>query len=291
MTGGKRPEHTTFNRQQFLWLVQSLSGFERLASDIGKSNAASIANLIYDSQVKETNPAERYIQIAADTQAQYISSIDKLFRAEFSQIREQRAHAAALLEMAKGGRLQGALIATAEPESDYVQSTDLPAPGSPEREIAKAGGWVTRSMHGGNRHLTQEVLTQHILTAPTGPALGPSPQCLDLVHAALVPDAPRIRSPNSGVAYPSSIGGRFLLEQVFQWTATADWPAPGDDLWMDIALFYLGAVASVQGYTDGNKRVARMGYAITLLKGKCPFVAPGQVMEKALICMHRADAS
>jgi hypothetical protein len=289
MIGGKQPKHTTFNRQQFLWFAQGLDGFKCLVSDIGSSNAGSIANLIYDSQIKKTNPTDRYIQIAAGGRVQYNDLIDNLFLTEFSQIREQRAHAAALLEMATGGRLHKALIATTEPESEYFQSKNSSADGTPEREIAKACGWVSNSMHGDTRHLAQEILTQHVLTAPSRPALGLSAQTLDQVHAVLVPDAPRFRSPNNGVAYPSSIGGRFLLEQIFQWTATADWPPPGDDLWMDIALFYLGAVASVQGYTDGNKRAARMGYAITLLKANRPFIAPGQVLEKALICMHRAD--
>ena len=88
-------------------------------------------------------------------------------------------------------------------------------------------------------------------------------------------------------AYPSSIGGRFLLELIFQWTANAVWPAPGDDQWQDVALFYFGAVATVQGYTDGNKRAARMAYAVTLLKGKRPFTAPSPALEGELIRMTR----
>jgi hypothetical protein len=47
----------------------------------------------------------------------------------------------------------------------------------------------------------------------------------------------------------------------------------------------MGAVATVQGYPDGNKRAGRMAYAVTLLKGKHPFIAPNSALERALIRM------
>ncbi len=78
-------------------------------------------------------------------------------------------------------------------------------------------------------------------------------------------------------------GGRYLLETVFEWTAGALWPFAGDERWLDVALFYLGAVGTVQGYPDGNKRIARMAYALTLLRGKHRFIAPSGALEKKLI--------
>ena len=289
MVGGTRPDTTTCNRQQFLSMARSLSGFERLAADIGSANAGSIAELIFEAQVRETNPADRYILIAADQRPQYPARIDRLLQAECTQIGEKRAHAAALLKATKAGRLRGWLAEMTEPEASYTQTRDSARSATPEREIVKARDWIARSMHGDAKQTVLDVLTRHVLTAPAGAALGPTPRLLDQVHAEVVTDAPRVRSPNILTAYPSSIGGRFLLELIFQWTSSAVWPAPGDEQWLDVALFYLGAVATVQGYPDGNKRAARMGYAITLLKGKRRFVAPSPGLESELVRMRRID--
>ncbi len=286
MVGGTRPDTTTFNRQQFLSMVRRLSGFERLAADIGGANAASIADLIFEAQVRETNPADRYILIAAGERPQFPARIDSLLQAECGQIGEKRAHAAALLKAAKTGRLRGWLAEMTEPEASYTQTRSSPCTSTPESEIIKARDWIARSMHGDAKQTVLDVLTRHVLAAPDGTALGPTPRLLDQVHAEVVPDAPRVRSPNAMTAYPSSIGGRFLLELIFQWTSSIVWPVPGDEQWQDLALFYLGAVATVQGYPDGNKRAARMGYAITLLKGKRPFVAPSPGLESELVRMR-----
>jgi len=267
-------------------MARNLSGFGRLAADIGGANAASIAELIFEAQVRESNPAERYLLIAAAERRQFPARIDSLLQAESAQIGEKRAHAAALLKATRSGRLRGWLAEMTEPEANYTQIRVAPPGGSPEREIVKARDWVARSMHGDARQTVLDVLTRHVLTAPAGAALGPTPRLLDQVHGEVVADAPRVRSPNATTAYPSSIGGRFLLELIFGWTSSAVWPAPGDAQWLDVALFYLGAVAAVQGYPDGNKRAARMGYAITLLKGKRPFVAPSPGLESELVRMR-----
>ena len=288
MIGGTRPDDTTFNRQQFLRMVRSLSGFERLAADIGSAYAESIAELVFENQVKETNADGKYILITADERPQFPTRIDSLLQTECAQIQEKRTHAAALLKATTAGQLRGWLAEMTEPEASYTQTRGSPRNGTPEREIVKARDWIARPMHGDAKQTVLDVLTRHVLTAPEGAALGRTPRLLDQVHAKVVPDAPRVRSPNAMTAYPSSIGGRFLLELIFQWTSSAVWPAPGDDQWLDLALFYLGAVATVQGYPDGNKRAARMGYAITLLKGKRPFVAPSPGLESELVRMRRA---
>ncbi len=54
-------------------------------------------------------------------------------------------------------------------------------------------------------------------------------------------------------------------------------------------MFYLGAMATVQGYADGNKRAGRLGYAITFLKGGRRFVAPSPALESELVRMNRTD--
>jgi hypothetical protein len=189
------------------------------------------------------------------------------------------------------GDLRSNLAEMAEPETNYLLVRKLPRVGTPEHEIAKAGDWVASTMRGDDREAVLECLTRHVLTQPSGQALGRTPaELLDKVHAELVTDAPKVRSPNSTTAYPSSIGGRFLLELIFQWTSRIIWPGPGEEIWQDVALFYFGAIATVQGYPDGNKRAARMAYAITLLKAKLPFVAPNLALQSALVRMDHSNA-
>ena len=61
---------------------------------------------------------------------------------------------------------------------------------------------------------------------------------------------------------------------MFLQTAGVAWPAQGKDEWDDYAMFYLAGVVTVQGFVDGNKRVGKLAYAITLLRGGRPFRAP-----------------
>jgi hypothetical protein len=181
------------------------------------------------------------------------------------------------------GDLRCNLVEQAEPESNYVNFRKQERAGTPEYEIAKAADWISNTMRGDDRKLIHDCLT-HVLKQSNGQALGRTPaELLDKVHAELAPDAPKVRSPNPATTYPSSIGGRFLLEQIFQWTSRIIWPGPGEEIWQDVAMFYFGAIASVQGYPDGNKRAARMAYAITLLKARLPFVAPNMALQSALV--------
>jgi hypothetical protein len=282
-------EVTTYNRQQFFWIVQGSRGFKTLAEDIGTTKAEAVVDLIFDSQVRETNPSDRYV-IVSKEQSEYSNQIGSQLEAEATQIRQKRSYVTSLLKSTMAGDLRCNLLAMSEPESNYMVVRKLPRSGTPEYEIAKASDWVASSLHGDGREAVRDCLTRHILTQPAGLALGRTPaELLDKVHAELVTDSPRVRSPNSATAYPSSIGGRFLLELIFQWTSKIIWPGPGEEIWQDVALFYLGAIASVQGYPDGNKRAARMAYALTLLKARLPFVAPNLALQSALIQMNHTD--
>jgi hypothetical protein len=282
-------EVTTYNRQQFFWIVQGASGFKALAEDIGTAKTEIVVDLIFDSQVRETNPSDRYI-LVSNEQSDYSAQISTQLEAESTQIREKRRYITLLLKATMAGDLRYNLVGMTEPESNYVALRNLPRSGTPEHEIAKASDWVASSLHGDGREAIRECLTHHVLTQPAGLALGRTPaELLDKVHAELVPDSPRVRSPNSGTGYPSSIGGHFLLELIFQWTSKIIWPGPGEEIWQDVALFYFGAIASVQGYPDGNKRAARMAYALTLLKARLPFIAPNMALQSALVQMDRTD--
>lgn len=285
------PNCTAYNRQQFFMIVQGLGGFRALATEIGAANAEAVANLIFDAEVREANPADRYISIAAEKLADYRAGTDRSLLIERDQIVKARDYVTLLLKATMAGRLRNNLEEMADPQSNYVAGRSLPAVGTREREIALASYWVSSSMHGAASDAVRECLTRHVLTKPFGLALGRTPgELLDKVHAEIAADAPRVRSPNSATAYPSSVGGRFVLEQVFKWTSKIIWPGPGEEIWQDVALFYLGAIATAQGYADANKRAARMAYAITLLKAELPFVAPNMSLQSALVQMeHRGD--
>jgi hypothetical protein len=291
MVGNAKPDNTTYNRQQFLWMVQGSRGFNCLVEDIGLEKAELVVDLIFDTQVRETNPNERYI-LASGDQAAYSAHIDKQLETESKQIREKRNYATSLLKATMAGRLRSNLAEMAEPEENYTVVRKLPRIGTRERDIVLASDWITSSFRAEGVEAVRDCLTNHVLTNPSGIALGRIPdELIDKVHAEVVADAPKVRSPNSATAYPSSIGGRFLLEQVFKWTSRIIWPGPGEEIWQDVALFYLGAIASVQGYADGNKRAARMAYAITLLKAELPFIAPNMSLQSALVQMeHRGDS-
>ena len=289
MAGETQPKHRTYNRQQFLWIVQGSSGFRNLSDDIGTIKAETVVDLIFDSQVRETNPNDRYI-LVSDEQSAYSARIGKQLETESAQIREKRSYVTSLLKAMMAGQLRSDLTEMAEPESNYTVVRKLPRSGTPQREVAKASDWIASSMHGDGTDAVLECLTRHVLTHPSGPALGRTPEeLLDKAHAEFASDAPKVRSPNSATTYPSSIGGRFLLELIFNWTSKVIWPGPGEEIWQDVALFYLGAIATVQGYADGNKRAARMAYAITLLKAELPFVAPNLALQSALVRMDHAN--
>jgi hypothetical protein len=289
MVGKTQPNNRTYNRQQFLWLIQGSRGFKHLVDDIGAAKADSVIDLIFDLQVRETNPDERYILASSDEET-YSNQIGKQLEAESSQIRQKRNYVTLLLKATMAGRLRSNLAEMAEPEANYTVVRKLPRIGTRQREIALATDWIASSFRTDGREAVRDCLTSHVLTNPSGIALGRPGELIDKVHAEVVADAPKVRSPNSATAYPSSIGGRFLLEQVFKWTSRIIWPGPGEEIWQDVALFYLGAIATVQGYADGNKRAARMAYAITLLKAELPFIAPNMSLQSALVQMeHRGD--
>jgi hypothetical protein len=272
-----------YNRQQFIRMVEHLRGFRKLIAILDADAALSVAMLLFEAQARETDPAGRYVQLPAGGEEEYASEINKHLWRECDQIRQKRTYMVDLLQAAQAGKLRARLEQMTEPEVNYATLYRGPQHAPQAREIAKAAGWVGRSMHGEGPRLAGELLTRHVLTEPAGAALGRTPELLDRIHAQIVPDAPKARSPNPATAYPSSIGGRYLLELIFELTAGTEWPGRGDEHWIDVALFYLGAVTTVQGYPDGNKRIGRLAYAITLLKGSRPFVAPSLPLEADLI--------
>jgi hypothetical protein len=106
----------------------------------------------------------------------------------------------------------------------------------------------------------------------------------NLVNPNTVP-ANRRHHVNTG--YCSTGGGRALqdgaevLSQGF-----AMQPNDGVAQWDDLACFLFGAHVRAQAYSDGNKRVSRGLYAVTLLQGGRPFLAPALSLDATTMGPH-----
>ncbi len=268
---GRESQAVSLNRGQFARFAMGRDAFRRLAEMIGAARAEEVVRLLYGREARESDPSERYVLVSCGDLAGYAGRIDAALAAECIQIKAAEDHAAALLRAAAGGALRPAL------------DTAASVAAGPE-DIDRAAAWIGRTLHADRAPEIRAVLAE-FAGMPARGALGRTPEVLDRIHARLFPEAPDRRSPNPDVAYPSSIGGRHVLEKVFSWTADAVWPLPGEASWLDIALFYLGAVGTAQGYADANKRMARFAYSLTLLRGRHPFAAPGEALEQTLIRM------
>lgn len=111
----------------------------------------------------------------------------------------------------------------------------------------------------------------------------------DYLHTNLVdPNTiPAHRRHHANTGYCSTGGGRALqdgMEVLSQGFAVAQ--NSGATEWDDLACFLFGSHVRAQAYSDGNKRLSRALYAITLLKGGRPFLAPGDTLEPTLMGQH-----
>ena len=92
--------------------------------------------------------------------------------------------------------------------------------------------------------------------------------------AGAAPPPPDFRNTVTGSTYPSSIGGTYLLKQIFNLTSHNTYPAYGQIDWENRALFFFAAVMCVQAFPDANKRICRVIYALVMASAGIPFVAP-----------------
>lgn len=82
-----------------------------------------------------------------------------------------------------------------------------------------------------------------------------------------------------GAKYPSTAGGRFLIQAAFKQMAGIAKPGLNDSKWYDVAGFLFGSIVRAHSFSDGNGRVARAAYAAAVIKGGLPFAAPTKAME------------
>lgn len=274
----------TLNRQQYHRLAAGSEAYGRLQEMIGAGKAADVISHRFEVRVIETNPDGVYVVISEQDRAAEAASLNRILTAERAQIAAKDIYVTELLTAASLGDLRGKLGADVAKGKRFSREEDLEA----------AAAWICSTMHGDRDARLRVVVTvlAENMTQSTGKELlGPTPALLDSIHARIFPNAPSFRSANPALPYPSSVGGRYLLERIFQVTAEAVWPLPGNIWWLDVALFFMGAIGTVQGYSDGNKRAARLAYAIILLRGRHPFVAPTPDVEADLFQMFGPEES
>jgi hypothetical protein len=194
-----------------------------------------------------------------------------------------------------GGRLGDMLNGSIRDEKDYYKDPLIAGLDGRELAIDQAANWICSGENGNWRHLIPSVRLLLVDYIPVnqgaggimGRALGPTERHLRELHRAVAPDAKLYRFNSDPVPYPSTVGGNKLLSYIFQLTAGINWPRFGDAQWDSFAMFYMTAIAHVQGFADGNKRVAHLAYAIVMIKNTHNFKAPSVGLERWLVRMNR----
>lgn len=283
--GKKSPAQNSIKVSDFTKTAHGLRWHRALEDTVGKDRAEAVLDLILAKQSRTGSKQDKF-NIGAQTRGAFTDAIDQYLQREVMQIQSRKAYVANLLGRAKSGKLRAELAGKTLAEADYAPSLVV-RPGMDQTQVSlhKAFRWITKSWRGPGANVVMSALTHAAVFKP-GLALGHDLSLLDEIYEMVVQGAPAVRGPNFMLNYPSSIGGRYLLEWILKHTPRVAWPARGDDMWKDYALFFLGSIVAVQGFTDGNKRMGRVAYSIVLIRAGVPFVAPTPKFENELFDMN-----
>lgn len=246
-------------------------------------------------------PAEAYLETIYDWAGDSKMKIDTLkpdmisdfIKMERENVVSKRQYVTSLVSETKSGNLGTILNANLRPEMDYYKNRAGTGLAARKLAIDKAANWICGS-YVAALGSTRALLEEYIPTNPgqhgkAGAALGRTPDSIRKVHKKAVLNAPAYRFNYLGgaVKYPSTVGAKCLMEELFQLTAgTNVWPQFGDAHWESIAMFYLVSLVTIQAFSDGNKRAGHLAYAIVLIKGTHTFKAPTAAKESELFRMN-----
>ena len=251
---------------------KGVSGCYDLNATVGSNKGFDFLELIYDAATERGyNPRD-----VAD------QDLTRFMTDERNNFLSKRNYVDSLLTRARASNLHPELALNTWPEDQWYAAGGTDAGKALERR--KAVFWICNASPDDSklkeikkvRAILKEYIPNNDTHGKTGPALGLTSEWIKKIHKAVCHNPPAYRFGYWGgnPGYPSTVGGAALLEYIFQQTSNMRWPAIGDIKWQDAALFYLGAIVAVQGFTDGNKRAARIAYSIVLIKGGHPFIAP-----------------
>ncbi|QDT14262.1 hypothetical protein [Alienimonas californiensis] len=254
--------------------------FERLARSVGRPTAKKFLELVYDK--------------AKSNKMDVNSSIIKDFAGDFCDWEREAVEArwqyiTSLIPRVQSDELTRLLNDNVRDPNDY-QTGGAGGATVRERAIDKATHWLCGD-YAPARPAAKALLEQYIPAhgdGPAGPSLGRNMDHLKRIHQRLAPNvAPeRMVYFAQRTAYPSTVGGRYLVERMFQTVSNpVGRPAVGNDRWKGIAMFYMAAIVTAQAFTDANKRAGHAAYAIILIKGLGDFHAPTVRVENALFQM------
>lgn len=215
----------------------------------------------------------------------FIDVVDNFIDLEISKIDNRQLYITALRDRAIAGELVRELRTNAEPEQNYYTAPPprVAVPGAPVipakpawmTEQSKALSWLTNGVIGDTSAYAKNLLSLAVHDGSF--PLGADDTILRSAWNELVPAAPTHRGWNMVTIqspYPSNIGGTKLINDMLAGMNNRAMPAQGDDAWYDWALFVFGSMMAAQAFTDGNKRISRLAYALVLLSGEVPFIAP-----------------
>lgn len=285
----------TMDRQQFRTVFRTRSSFRAYASEVGSMPAGAALGHMFDEQLRGMR-SDGYWAYGAATHgvgatslrfrdqqgaATMLDALDLFVDFEIRKIHDRRTYIGGLRAKANGGQLYTRLTGSSEPEANYYtpapprQGRGGAPPVPPRPNLDKAKAWLTHGVTGSTVAFHQEL--GRLKTSDGSFPLGADATVLTGAWQTLVPGAPVYRGWNDTATqqkYPSDTGGKKLLNEIMAGMAQTGMPARGQNAWYDLALYLYGSIMCAQPFTDGNKRACRLAYALILLSGGVPFIAP-----------------
>lgn len=244
-------------RDEYYKIAQSLPEYMRLKTLIGRQYATYIVGMIWEKFPKTKNPLTH----SPSSLQNFTGQVSTFLTLEKRNIDSRKVYVEQLWNHAVSGSLRSKLLPVSKSK------------GNPMQEIRTACDWMVSSgMNASFKGIVRTILYENCVLNKSVPPLGRNDHFIVDAHKKVVPGMSKeFRNITLGVNYPSSVGGRYLLRWFLKDKDLARWPDQGNAKWEDYALFYFGAIGSVQPFRDGNKRISRLAYAITLLKGDRQF--------------------
>lgn len=205
-----------------------------------------------------------------------LQDADALLQIELNNGLSARGRIAALAHGVTGGTLHNVLAGATLLEGAYGAAVG-------DADRLKAAKWIVHTSNSLN-HAAHDNAVDNTLQVIINNGLGRSFQDLQAINAAFNfnPGPPPARYIAAmGGQLPAPPTGRALLIQNV--TPVLDTYAPANaNSWTALALYYLGAIIRAHGFADQNGRTGRALYALCLLWGGAPFVAPTAALEQTL---------
>ena len=267
----KKKRGLEVTRDEYYKIAEGLPEYKHLEGLIGRLYSSYIVGMIWDKFPKSKDPFTH----KPSSMATFNTQISAFLDIEKKNIDSRKRYVNQLWNKATTGSLKGKI-----PQTNRSK-------GNPMDEIREACNWMVKSgMDAKLKGNVRTILYENTVLIKTMPPLGRDDHLIVNAHKQIVPGMNKdYRTITLGVNYPSSVGGRYLLRWVLKNKNIVHWPAQGDDKWEDYALFYFGAIGAVQPFKDGNKRISRLAYAITLLRGGMQFKGFSYALQNELLNM------